>query len=137
MSFSLLPVAKPFLLCDDVIANPTTGKPHIVNLWDTVTVPPTASWPFTLPKLCLFAWLRDGLGTTRFRFELVNLSTGKLAARPWTQSVQLRHPLDSLYAKFLLPNVEFASPGYDSIKVHWNGEIADDHCFRVHQPEGA
>lgn len=136
MAFSLLPVAKPFLLCDDVIANPTTGKPHIVNRWDTVTVPATATWPYTLPKLCLFAWLRDGIGDVRFRFELVDLRTGDLAALPWRQTVQLRHPLQSLYAKFLLPNVTFPAPGYYAVEVYWNGEIADDHRFRVHQPEG-
>ncbi len=137
MSLTLLPIAKPFLLCDDVIGNPLTGKPHVVNLWDTVTVPATALWPYVLPKLCLFAWLRDGLGSVRFQFELVNLGTGKLAARPWTQLVPLRHPLDSLYARFNLPNVRFSAPGWYSVEVYWNGEIADDQRFRVHQPQGA
>lgn len=134
MSLTLLPIAKPFLLCDDVIGNPLTGKPHVVNLWDTVTVPATASWPHVLPKLCLFAWLRDGMGTVQFRFEVVSLNTGSLVTPPWRQSVSFSDPLAALYARFLLPNVAFPAPGWYAVEVYWNGEFADDQRFRVHQP---
>lgn len=32
MAGGLIPTAKTFFLCDDVVGNPTTGKPMVVNL---------------------------------------------------------------------------------------------------------
>jgi hypothetical protein len=36
MSNAYRPVAKCLYLCDDVVRHPTSGKPMIVNLWDTI-----------------------------------------------------------------------------------------------------
>ena len=73
MAFVVLPVIKQFLLCDDVVGDPVSGKPHLVNLFDAVRAPHGAEWPYTLNKACLFAWLREGMGRVTFRFELSRL----------------------------------------------------------------
>ena len=41
---------------------PGTGKPAVVDVFDTVTVPAGAVFPYRLPKLCVYAMLRGGGG---------------------------------------------------------------------------
>ena len=127
----IVPIAKQFLLCDDVVGNPLTGKPQIVNLWEAVRVPVGAAWPYRLAKVCLFAWLRDGIGAIRFRFELIHLESQEIVTPPWVQDITIHNPLRSLYAKFLLQDVPFPEPGLYTLDVYWNGEFADDQLIRV------
>jgi hypothetical protein len=48
MSQSVIPVAKQVLIRDDVVLDPTSRKPHLVNLGDTVRA--SGPFPWRLPK---------------------------------------------------------------------------------------
>jgi hypothetical protein len=63
---ALLPVGKIVYVCDDVVADPVSHKPSILNLWEVVRVPLGGSFPYTLGKVCVVALMRDGEGEVRF-----------------------------------------------------------------------
>lgn len=131
MAGGLIPTAKRFFICDDVVGNPATGKPMIVNLWDTVRVPVGQSFPFRLNKVCLFAWLRGGRGEVTFRFELVRQTDRRVVTAPWVQRVTFADPNRTIYARFLLPNVSFPEPGVYTVDVFCNDEFFDDQVVTV------
>lgn len=62
MTMVLLPVGKIVYVCDDVVADPVSHKPSVLNLWEVVRVPAGASFPYTLEKLCVVSLMRDGQG---------------------------------------------------------------------------
>src|SRR5580704_8556090 len=67
MPVPVKPVAKRVYVCDDVVGDPSTGKVTLVNLWDAVRLPPDATFPYSLAKLCVFVWWRDGAGKVKTR----------------------------------------------------------------------
>jgi len=65
MTTVLLPVGKIVYVCDDVVADPVSHKPSILNFWEVVRVPAEASFPYTLEKLCVVALISDGQGGSK------------------------------------------------------------------------
>jgi hypothetical protein len=88
MAMVLLPVGKIMHLCDEVIADPVSHKPSLLNLWEVVRVPAGAVFPYTLEKVCVVALMRDGEGEARFRADLVRADTGEIVRSSREYSVR-------------------------------------------------
>src|SRR5579872_3884575 len=81
MAMVLLPVGKIVHVSDDVVADPVSHKPSILNLWEVVRIPEGASFPYTLGKVCVVALMRDGQGEVRFRADVVQADTAEVIRR--------------------------------------------------------
>jgi hypothetical protein len=131
MAGSLRPVLKGVYVCDDVVGNPVGGKPMIVNLWNAVRVPAGAAMPYTLKKVCVFAWLRGGRGRVTFRIEVVEMATGLRLGQSRFFGYEFTDPNATLYGRFMLEDVTFPSPGSYTVEFFCDGEFLDDQPIRI------
>jgi hypothetical protein len=128
------PVAKCVYICDDVVADPASGKVNLFNLWDGLRVPAHGTFPFCLAKLCVFVWWRGGLGKLRSRVDIVRASTGTLVRRTKDCVLDFGRRTDSVFARYKLENCTFPEPGYYFVEVYCEGEFVDDQVLRVMPP---
>ena len=133
---ALKPVLKGVYVCDDVVGNPVGGKPMIVNLWNAIRVPRGESIPYTLKKLCVFAWLRGGRGRVTFRVEVVSSETGFRIGQARFFGYEFTNPNATLYGRFMLEDVTFPAPGIYTVEFFCDGEFLDDQPIQVLPSEG-
>jgi hypothetical protein len=131
MALVLLPVGKILYVCDDVIADPVSHKPSILNLWELVRVPRAASFPFTLGKMCVAALMRDGDGEVRFRVDLVQADTNEVARRSQDYAVRFIDRQRSTLVVIRLNNVTFPEPGTYLVELFCEGVFVDDRLISV------
>jgi hypothetical protein len=131
MAEAVKPVAKCVYVCDDVVANPSTGKVNLFNLWDAVRVPAEGTFPYCLAKLCVFVWWRDGFGKLKSRIDIVQASTGTLVRRTKDCILDFEQRTLSVFARYKLVNCTFPEPGYYFVEVYCEGDFVDDQVLRV------
>jgi hypothetical protein len=129
MSNVILPIAKQLYICDDVVVDPISGKPHLVNLWDGVRA--SGPFPWTLAKLCVFVWWRGGIGRISSRIDIVEAGDGKVVRRTRDYLLQFAGRTKSLHAKYMIDDLVFDSPGVYFIELHCGGQFIDDQAIRV------
>lgn len=138
MAGAIRPVAKGVYVCDDVIGDPASGKPMLVNLWDTYFVRPDAVFPVRVQKLCVFAWLRGGRGTVGVRVDIVQARTGQLIGRTRTLEVDFSEPNRSMYTRMMIPNFPFPEAGVYVVEVYCDSVFLDDQPVQIQvRPEVA
>jgi hypothetical protein len=131
MAGSIKPILKGVYVCDDVVGNPSGGKPMIVNLWNTWRAGPDDQFPVRVKKLCVFAWLRGGRGTLPFRVEIVHSRTSQMIGQSHVFTIDLTAPNRSVYAKFLITNFSFQEPGDYLVELFCADEFLDDQPIRI------
>jgi hypothetical protein len=134
MTEPIKPVAKVVYVCDDVIADPQTGKVSLFNLWDTIRVPAGGSFPYCLAKVCVFAWWRDGLGNVRTRIDIVEASTETVIRRTGDCVIDFEDRTTSVFARYRFENCVFPAPGYYYVELYCEDEFVDDQIIRVLPP---
>jgi hypothetical protein len=137
MPATLLPVGKIVYVCDDVVADPISHKPSILNLWEVVRVPSGESFPYTLGKVCVVARMRDGEGEIRFRAHLVRADNGELIRRSQDYPVRFAERRHSTLVVIRLKDVTFPEPGTYLVELLCEGVFVDDQPISVLPPEGA
>jgi hypothetical protein len=133
MAEPVRPVAKRVYVCDDVIADPSSGKVNLLNLWGAVRVPSDQTFPDRLAKVCVFVWWRDGFGKVRSRVDVVQASTGYLIRRTKDYLVDFEQRTDSVFARYKIENCTFPEPGYYFVEVYCEDEFVDDQVIRIIQ----
>jgi len=108
----------------------------IVNLWDTLRIP-DGVFPFKLPKVCLFAWLRGGRGRARFRIEIVRTDNNTRIGQPRNFEFDFANPNVSVYGRFMLSEVVFPAPGRYTVEFFCDDEFFDDQVINILSPEVA
>jgi Family of unknown function (DUF6941) len=111
MPISLLPVGEVVYVCDDVVSDPASRKPSILNLWEIVRVPHGSSFPYILPKLCVAALMRDGEGEVRFRADVLRADTSAVVRRSQDYPVRFTDRQRSTLVVIRLKDVAFPEPG--------------------------
>jgi hypothetical protein len=134
MAEPIKPVAKAVYVCDDVISDPQTGKVSVLNLWDSVLVPVGGSFPYRLAKVCLFAWLRGGLGKVSTRIDIVQASTGNVIRRTNDCMIEFEARSTSVFARYKLENCVFPESGVYIIELYCQNDFVDDQVIRVFSP---
>src|SRR6266545_1725185 len=129
MADGLLPVVKGVYVCDDVLADPASGKVSLLNAF--VTVRPSSAFPFVLDKLSVAVALRGGRGQSRVRIDVVRLATTSVVFRTQERDLSFLTPLMTVYARFRLENVRFPSEGRYAVEVYADGEFLDDEVLTV------
>jgi hypothetical protein len=125
------PIAKSLYICDDVVRDPGSGKIILVNLWDTIRTPLESAFPYSLKKLCAFAWLRDGQGHVRSRIDLVQAATGSVIRQTPEYVIEFEHKRSTVFASYKLEDCVFPEPGYYFIELYCENQFMDDQAIRV------
>jgi hypothetical protein len=131
---SLLPVGKIVYVCDDVVADPVSHKPSILNLWEVVRVPAGASFPYTLAKVCVVALMRDGEGEVRFRADVLRAGTSAVVRRSQDHPVRLIDRRRSTLVVIRLRDVTFPEPGAYLVELFCEDVFVDDQLITVLPP---
>jgi hypothetical protein len=125
------PAAKVVYVCDDVVGDPETGKVSLLNLWDTVRVAAADAFPYKLPKVCVFAWWRDGLGQVRTRIDIVQASSNDVVRRTDDCVIEFEDRTTSVFAKYKLKGCTFPGPDYYYVELYCEDRFVDDQLIRV------
>jgi hypothetical protein len=136
MPVALLPVGKIVHICDDVVTDPVSHKPSLLNLWEVVRVPRGDSFPYTLGKVCVAALMRDGEGEVRFRVDLVRADTSGVVRRSRDYLVRFADRRRSTLVAIRLKDVAFPEPGSYLVELFCEGVFVDDRPITVLPPEG-
>jgi hypothetical protein len=131
MAALVKPVAKCVYVCDDVVEDPASGKVSVLNLWDTVRVPVGAALPYTLPRLCVFVWWRDGQGKVKTHIDIVQASTEALIRRTRACVLDLRERTSSVYARYRIQNCGLPAFGFYHVELYCEDEFVDDQIINV------
>ena len=70
------PLGKIVYVCDDVVSDPASGKMHFLGAFDAIRVPTGGNFPYTLPRMCVFAQFAGGRGGFSFRVAVVDAASG-------------------------------------------------------------
>jgi hypothetical protein len=125
------PVAKCIYVCDDVIADPVSGKVSLLNLWDTVRVPADRGFPYTLGKICVFVWWRDGAGEIRTRVEIADATSDERIHETQTFVLRFQQRTGTIFARYLIAGCTFPHAGNYVVEVYCEDEFVDDQLIRV------
>jgi hypothetical protein len=131
MSLPLLPVGKVVHVCDDVVADPISHKPSILNLWEVVRLPQGATFPYTLGKLCVAARMSDGQGEIRFRVDVLRADTTEVIRQSRDYSVRFANRHRSTLVVVRLRDVTFPAPGTYLVQLFAEGAFIDDQSISV------
>jgi hypothetical protein len=131
MTAVLHPVGKIVYVCDDVVADPVSHKPSVLNLWEVVRIPAGASFPYTLGKMCVVALMRDGQGEVRFRADLLRADTLEVIRRSKDYLVNFVDRHRSTLVAIRLKEVLFPQPGLYLVELFCEGTFVDDQLISV------
>lgn len=126
-------IAKSVYVCDEVVADPISGKPSILNIWDTVRVPANHEFPYLLDRLRVFVWWRGGVGRLKTRVDIVRAATGMPIATTAALSegvIEFSHKRGSVYGIYRFDDLHL-EPGYYYVEVYCGGTFIDDLAIRV------
>src|SRR4051794_18549612 len=104
MAESVKPIAKRVYVCDDVAADSINGKVSLFNLWDAVRVPLGEAFPYSLARVCVFVWWRDGFGKVASRVDVVQASTGTVIRRTKDCVLDFERRAGSVFARYKIEN---------------------------------
>ena len=133
MAEPVRPVAKRVFVCDDVLGDSSSVKVNLFHLWEAVRVPSNATFPYSLAKLCVFVWWRDGFGKVTTRVDIVQASPATVIRRTNDCLLDFERRTESVFARYKIDNCTFPEPGYYYVEVYCEGEFVDDQIRRVLQ----
>ncbi len=125
---SLLPVGKIVQICDEVITDPLSQKPSLLNLWEVVRLP---EFPHTLGKICVVALMRDFQGAAWFRADLLLLRDDaiEIVRRSREFEVQFTDRRRSRLIIIRLKDVVFDASGEYLVEFHCKNRLDDAFHF--------
>ncbi len=129
---SVNPTGKIVYLCDDVVQHPASGKCSFLGIFDDVTPPDGAGYPYQLGRVCVAAQLVGGSGPVPVRVEIVEGATQNLvrAAGPFTLPFPTRQQAVTVCIR--LRNVVFPAAGVYFVELYSQGVFLDDRILRLH-----
>ncbi|MGL4553597.1 MAG: DUF6941 family protein [Gemmataceae bacterium] len=131
MSGSVTPLGKIVYVCDDVLQDPVVGKFHILGAFNFVRIPPDGSFPYRLDRLCVFAQLAGGLGTSLVEVKVIEAAAGSELFGSPAYRVTFRggNSVTSVLIRML--NCPFPGPGTYLVQLYCQGEFLDDRRLTV------
>jgi hypothetical protein len=125
---SIVPIAKALYLCDEVLADRASGKPHLLGILNSIRPP---SFPHVLPRLCVFAQLIGGHGEGRCRVRIVAARNLDAVYESSDQVIRFDDRLETKYYTLRLRQITLHGPGEYWVELMWNGRFVDDAVLRV------
>jgi len=125
---SVIPVAKALYLCDNILADVTRVKPHLVGVLNAFRPP---AFPHVIPQLCVFAQLVGGHGDVRCVVRVVNAQTRDVAYQSTERVIRFDDRLQTRYFSLRLAQVTVHAPGEFWVEFHCNGQFVDAAVLRI------
>lgn len=115
------PSVQAFLVCDNVIADGSTGKKTIVGTFTHVRA---RSFPCLVGQLALYFCLTDAEGKYQFTIELIYLDQDKIIGKALLpEVVEIKDRLDIFDVGITLPPTLFPGPGRYEFRLSANGQF--------------
>jgi len=136
MASLILPVAKGVYLCDEVVADVSSDKIHLLGAFNAIR-PPEPSFPYRLGRLCVFAQLIGGAGETPIHVAVVHEETEEVVYESTAHPVRFttRHTTVSVCVRIL--GCPFPGPGVYLVELYCGGQFLDDRALHVLNPPGS
>ena len=110
----LVPVARALYLCDYHVGY-AGGKVDLYGLLNTVTAP---AYPFTLPRLIVFAQLSDAMGVVPVFADIRSDDTGELVHATLTRSVRFPSRTTVVQLAITIEACRFPRPGLYAVELY-------------------
>ena len=69
MASNVRPITKSIYVCDEVVADPSSGKVSLLGVFNAVR--PVSAYPYRLGRLCVVLQFTDGFGDFAVQVEIV------------------------------------------------------------------
>ena len=126
----ILPVARPLVLCQDVLLDADSGNIHIVGVCNAIQ-PPTDSFPHRQSMLCLFVQLADAEGEVEAHVRVVEADTQEVVFETRRHRLRFPHRRFVVRANFRLVNCVLPRPGVYWVELHVNNWWLTDKTLRL------
>jgi hypothetical protein len=134
MKEQLLPVARPMILCDDVLLQPETGNVHLINVNNAIRPRSEPSYPHRHSVLCDFVQLTDYQGTLPAFVRVVEANSQTVLMRTGDHSLRFEQRQSVVRAVFRLVNCEFPGPGVYWMELYCHGQFLTDQVLNLLEP---
>ncbi len=134
MSDLALPVARPLILCRDVVLDPDTGNVHVIGVFDAIRPAPPLLLPHRLEEWCVFVQLADAQGEVNAVIRIVEADTQDLVFETRPHRVRFPNRRMVVRANFRLSDCALPRPGVYWVELHVNGWWLTDQTLRLLGP---
>jgi hypothetical protein len=128
---SVVPVGKIVYLCDDVLEDQTTGKTHILGIFNAVRTPGTVAFPYRLGRVCVFAQFSGGGGQVPVRVDVVNGKTDEVVFRSRRMLIDFSGKQSEVSVCLRIRSMKFPVPGVYVVEMYCGGRFIDDRLLRL------
>jgi hypothetical protein len=124
---SVVPIANALYLCDEILSDPTRGKPHLIGVLNAVRV---QAFPHTLARLGIFAQLVSGYGAVRCQVRVVSAHNREVVYQSPAQTVRFDERRQTRYFVLRLAQLTIHAAGEFWVELYCNDEFVDDATLR-------
>ncbi|HXD86182.1 MAG TPA: hypothetical protein VN641_06795 [Urbifossiella sp.] len=124
----MIPVVKALYLCDDVLADPTRTKPHLIGVMNAIRPP---SYPYRIKKLCVFAQLIGGQGDVACVVRIVNSANRGLVYESEPFRLRFEERRQTRYFVLRITDIAIQAAGEYWVELTCDGSFVDDAVLRI------
>lgn len=125
----LLPVARPLILCQDVLAPASGGTNHFIHVCDAFR--PQGGYPYQRPEFCVVVQLADGTGNVPTVVRIVEADSQAEIFRTTDHVIRFPNRHTSVRAVFRLRNCVFPRPGLYWVELLCHGQFMTDQVLHL------
>ena len=137
MSSPIMPVAKSIFLCDDVLYDSSTGKIHMIGVFNAIRVKSPATYPFRPKQLCVVGQFIGGMGDYSFRVEITDPAAGEGIYSVVAGVLRFPTRHTSVYACVRITECVFPGPGDYVVEMYVNDLFIEDRLLILLGEESA
>ena len=131
MALPLVPVTKAIYCCDNVLPDRSSGKIHVLGVFNAIRPPDGAGYPCRLGRLCVFAQLIGGIGEVSLRLEVVSAENEAIIYTSPEQPVRFPDRRTTMSACFRILECPFPRPGVYLVELYAQGVFLDDRALHL------
>lgn len=125
------PVPKAVYICDDVRPDLARQQINLSGLFSVVRVPAGSPFPYTLPRMSVFAQMEDGAGDADLQVAVVGAATGQVVFHSAAHRVRFPGRLSVVSVNIRLTDCPFPAAGEYWVELHCDGEVVGDRVLHV------
>jgi len=131
MATPLVPVTKAIYCCDNVVEDQSSGKIHVLGVFNAIRPPYGTAYPCRLRQLCVFTQLIGGIGEVSLRLEVVSARDETIVYTSAEQRVRFPDRHTTMSACFRILECPFPRPGVYLVELYAQGVFLDDRALHL------
>ncbi len=126
MATTVIPVTKALYLCDDVVADRSSRKVHMLGVFNAVRPPRGAAYPYRLGQLCVFVQLAGGVGEVPTHVEIVSTRDNATVYAAPEQRLRFPGRHTTISVCFRIRSCKFPEAGVYLVELYARDAFLDD-----------